>query len=106
MIELLYGSKDFDRIAWREIDQGRPVSIRIARVRKAFIHRLLSLYAHYDQELRKGRNRRDLLFSFGWRGFFAPALIGICNHARLAGMEIVVMDQGSTLEVRFQKPAT
>jgi len=86
MIELLYGAKDFDRIAWREIDEGRPVALRITGVRKALIHRILSLYAEYDRELRRGVNRRDLLFGFGWRGAFAPSILALCNHARLAGM--------------------
>jgi hypothetical protein len=104
MVELLYGAKDFDRVAWREIDEGRPVALRITGSRKARIHRILSLDDEYDRASRNSVNRRSLLFSLGWRAIFAPSIIGLCNHARLAGMSVVVKDKGSTLEVRFEKP--
>src|SRR5574340_302084 len=105
MIELLYGAKDFDRIAWKEIDEGRSVSLRITGFKKGFIHRIIELYAEYDRESRRGINRRDLLFAFAWRSLFAPSILSLCNHARLAGMGIVVKDRGATLEVKFEKPA-
>src|SRR5258706_14624493 len=98
MIELIYGAKNFDRIAWKEIDEGRPVTIRVTGVRKPFVYRILALYAEYDRESRSGRNRRDLLFAFGWRSIFVPSLLGIVNHARLSGMSLTMKDQGSTLE--------
>jgi hypothetical protein len=106
MLELLYGAKDFDRIAWKEIDEGRPVALRVVGPKKARIHHILSLYDEYDRASRNGVNRRSSLWSFGWRAILAPSIIGLCNHARLAGMSIVVLDKGSTLEVKFEKPFT
>jgi hypothetical protein len=103
MVELLYGAKDFDRIAWREIDEGRPVALRITGSRKALIHRILTLYAESERASRDGTRERRPLFGLAWRAMFAPSIVGLCNHARLAGMTVVVQDKGSTLEVRFEK---
>ena len=104
MLELLYGAKDFDRIAWKEIDEGRPVALKIVGSKKTRVHRILSMYDEYDRASRNGVSRRGLLWSLWWRAMFAPSIIGLCNHARLAGMSVVAVDKGSALEVKFEKP--
>src|SRR5262245_21225812 len=104
MLELPYGAKDFDRIAWKETNEGRRVALRVVGSKKARIHRILSLYDEYDRASRNGANRRSILWRLGWRAILTPVIVGLCNHARLAGMSVAVQDKGSTLEVKFEKP--
>jgi hypothetical protein len=102
MIELLYGVKDFVRLADKEIREGRPVAVRVVGWRKGFIYRTLALYAEYDR--RAGAVPKKMSLNLALRIMFAPSLMGLCDQARSSGMKIVIRDQGSSLEVRFEKP--
>ena len=66
--------------------------------------KLLALYAEYDHLSRKGMVPRGLFLNLSWRTLFAPSIMGLCNHARSAGMAITVYEKGMVLEVRFEKP--
>jgi hypothetical protein len=102
MIELLYGAKNFVRVVDKEIREGRPVAIRVTGWRKGFIYRTLALYAEFDP--RAGAMSKKMSLKLALRIMLAPSLIGLCHQARSSGMEIVMRDRGSSLEVRFQKP--
>lgn len=104
MIELMYGAKDFASVADKEIREGRPVAIRVVGWRKGFIYRTLALYADYDRKA--GAVRKKTSLSLALRIMLAPQLMGLCHQARSSGMEIVMRDHGSSLEVRFQRPET
>lgn len=105
MLELLYGSAGFAPLAWREIDARRPVALRVTGWRKRTIHKTLSLYAEYDHQSRARNVSREQSFNLGWRSLLVPSLMGLVNHARARGMSVTVIDQGSTLEIRFAEPA-
>jgi hypothetical protein len=102
MIELLYGAKNFVGIADKEIREGRPVAIRVTGWRKGFIYRTLALYAEFDRKA--GAMSKKMSLSLALRIMFTPSLMGLCYQARSSGMGIVIRDQGSSLEVRFEKP--
>jgi hypothetical protein len=102
MIELMYGANDFARVADKEIREGRPVAIRVTGWRKTFIYRTLALYAKFDRGA--GSMPKKTSLALALRIMLAPQLMGLCHQARSSGMEIVMRDHGSSLEVRFQKP--
>jgi hypothetical protein len=102
MIELMYGAKDFARVADREIREGRPVAIRVTGWRKGFIYRTLALYAEFDR--RHGSMQKKTSLGLALRVMLVPQFMGLCHQARSSGMEIVMRDHSSSLEVRFQKP--
>src|SRR5690242_9313500 len=104
MIELMYGAHDFARVADREIREGRPVAIRITGWRKGFIYRTLALYAQFDQ--RPGSMPKKTSLGLALRVLLVPQFMGICHQARSSGLEIVMRDHGTSLEVRFEKPPT
>ena len=104
MIELMYGAQDFARVADKEIREGRPVAIRVTGWRKGFIYRTLALYAEFDRK--PGAMPKKTSLGLALRVMLAPQLMGLCHQARSSGMEIVMRDHGSSLEVRFQKPET
>lgn len=104
MIELMYGAKDFVRMADKEIQEGRPVAIRVTGRRKAFIYRTLALYTQFDRKA--GSMPKSASLGLALRVLLVPQFMGLCHQARSSGMEIVVRDHGSSLEVRFQKPQT
>jgi hypothetical protein len=103
VIELFYNAKNYDQIAWKEIDQGRSVAIRVTGWRKKLIYDLVSLYNKYEVSRAKGVNDRGVLFKISWRAIITGPFFGVCNHARLKGMSIVVQDKDSTLLVKFEK---
>src|SRR5262249_15869778 len=98
MIELMYGAKDFARIAGKEIREGRPVAIRGIGWRKGFIYRTLALYADFDR--RPGSMPKKTSVGLALRVMLVPQFMGLCHLARSSGMEIVMRDQGSSLEVK------
>jgi hypothetical protein len=102
MIELLYGSKDFAHVADKEIREGRAVAIRVTGWRKRFIYRTLALYAEFDRN--RGAMPKKTSLALALRIMLTPSLMGLCDIARSTGMEIVMRDHVSSLEVRFQKP--
>jgi|SRR5712664_4606844 len=102
MIELMYGAKNFARVADKEIRESRPVAIRVVGWRKGFIYRTLALYAQYDRKA--GAVPKKMSLNLALRIMLAPQFMGLCHQARSAGMEIVMRDHGSSLEVRFEKP--
>ena len=104
MIELIYGTKDFARIAWQEIEAGRPVALRVTGWKRRLIHQTLSLYAENDRLWRSGKAKRTLALRLAWRTMLTPPLIGLCHYAQSSGMAVTVLDKGTTLEVRFEKP--
>src|SRR6266581_4718464 len=102
MVELLYGTKNFARIADEEIREGRAVAVRVHGWRRPFIYRLLSLYAEYDRVSRHGPAPKDLSLGLAWRILLAPALFGLVHQARSSGMGLVVRDTAKSLEVRLE----
>jgi hypothetical protein len=104
MIELMYGAKDFARVADKEIREGRPVAIRVTGWRKAFVYRTLALYAEFDRKTASMPKKTSL--GLALRIMLVPQLMGLCHQARSSGMEILMRDHGSSLEVRFQRPET
>ena len=102
MIELMYGAKDFARIVDREIAEGRTVAIRVTGWRRAVIYRTLALYAELDRKA--GSMRKSASLGLALRVLFVPQFMGLCDQARSSGMEILVRNHGTSLEVRFQKP--
>ena len=101
MIEITYGSKDFDRTAWRHIDSGDAIAIRVSGKRSKHVYKFLSVYRDYEEKLSRGINSRKLLFVLAFRSLSAPSLFGICNHARLAGMGITTTQQNGDLIVNI-----
>ena len=106
MVELLYGTKNFARIADEEIREGRPVAVRVHGWRRPFIYRLLSLYAEHDRLSRKGSAPRNLSLTLAWRIFLVPTLFGLIHQARSSGMGLLVRDTGKSLEVRLEPSNT
>lgn len=104
MINIKYGSKNWNIKSTEEIEAGRPVVIQIFGRRKDFIYKLLSSYAEYSQLPNDGRASRKLFFDMGWRSMLAPSIMGICVRSRTLGMAMTVTEEGAALEVRFQKP--
>ena len=104
MLEIAYGEKGFASLVWKEIDAGRPVALKVVGRKRQIIHRALSLYAEYDRLSRKGELRRWLLLSLAWQTLRTGPFMGLCNHARSAGMAVAAYEKGPTLEVRFEKP--
>ena len=91
-------------VADKEIREGRPVAVRVTGWRKAFIYRTLALYAESDRKA--GAMPKKTSLGLALRIMLAPQLMGLCHQARSTGMEILMRDHGSSLEVRFQKPQT
>src|SRR5690242_8067480 len=106
MVELLYGTKNFARIADEEIRGGRAISVRVHRWRRPFIYRLLSMYAEFDRVSRDGQAPRSLSLGLAWRVLFAPTLFGLIHQARSSGMGLLVRDTGKSLEVRLEPSNT
>ena len=104
MLEISYGEKGSVLRAWKEIDAGRPVILKIVGRKRQFIRRTLSLYAEYDRLSRKGELRRGLHLSLAWRTLLSPSFMGLCNHARSAGMAVAAYEKEQILEVRFESP--
>ena len=105
MIEIQYGSKYYAVRALREIEEGRPVTLKIFGWRKKFIRHLVLLFIEYDQLSRKGKVSRGLLFSLGWKSLLSlpimGSITGLCHDARSMGMAVAVYEKGEVLEVRF-----
>lgn len=104
MLEITYGQKNFASLAWKEIDAGRPLALKIFGRQRQFLHRTLSLYAEYDRLSRKGEIRTGVYLSLAWRALLSPSFISLCNHARSAGMAVAAYDKEDLLEVRFESP--
>jgi len=102
MVELLYGAKDYARIAESEIRQGRPVALVFNGWRRPFVHRAISMYADFDQLHRATGAPRRLSLGVVWRILVAPVLFGLIHQARSSGMSILVRDSGQNLAVRFE----
>ena len=102
MIELLYSTKDFAKIADREIREGRAFAVRFNGWRRPFVYRLLSLYAEHDRLSQRGSAPRSLSLGLAWRILLAPTLFGLIHQARSSGMGLVVRDTGISLEVRLE----
>ena len=102
-MKVLYGEKKFASLAWKEIDAGRPVTLIVIGWKIKLIQKLLMLYRDYDRMSSMGEFQLKLVFSLTWRTFLSPSFIGLCNHARSLGMAVAAYEQGSTLEVRFEK---
>lgn len=101
MIEIQYSSKDYASLVWKEIDEGRAVSLRISGWKSKFIYRLVLMFIEYDQLSRKGQVSRGLYFGLGWRSLFALSIMGLCHHARSAGMAVAAYENGAGLEIKF-----
>jgi len=97
MVELLYGAKDYARIAESEIRQGRPVALVFNGWRRPFVHRAISMYADFDQLHRATGAPRRLSLGVVWRILVAPVLFGLIHQARSSGMSILVRDSGQNL---------
>ena len=103
MLEISYGEKGFASRAWKEIEAGRPVALKVVGRKRQVILRALSLYAEYDRLSRKGGVRRGLLLRLAWQTLRSSPFIGLCNHARSAGMAVAAYEEGQILEVKFEK---
>jgi hypothetical protein len=105
MIEIQYGTKDYGLRAWNEIEEGHPVALKILGWRTKLIRHLVSQFIEYDQLTRKGKLSRGIFFSLGLKSLLsrpiAGAVMGLCHHARSAGMTVAVYEKGEALEVRF-----
>ena len=104
MLVILYGEANFASRAWKEMDTGQPVALKIIGRQRHVINKTLSLYAEYDQLLRERKLRKWLLISLAWRTLLSPSFVGLCNHARSVGMAVTAFENKLTLEVRFEKP--
>src|SRR5437773_12126799 len=102
VVELLFGTSDFARIADREIREGRAVSLRFHGWRRPFVYRLLARYAEYDRLSQRGTPPRRVSLGLAWRILLAPTLFGLVHQARSLGVGLVVRDTGTTLEVRLE----
>ena len=102
MVELLYGTKNFARIADAEIREGRPLAVRVHGWRRPFVYRILSRYAEYDRAAQGGPVLRKLSLATAWSILLAPTLFGLIHQARSSGMGLVVRDTGKSLEVRLE----
>jgi len=102
MVELLYGAKNFTRIADKEIRAGRAVAFIYTGWRRPFIFRILSMYAEHDRLSRGKYVPRSLSLGLAWRVLLAPSLFGLITQARLSGMSVIVRDTGESLEVRLE----
>jgi hypothetical protein len=102
VVELLYGTKNFARIADEEIREGRAIAVRVHGWRRPFIYRLLSLYAEHDRISQQGPAPRNLSLGLAWRILLAPTLFGLIHQARSSGMSLLVRDTGKSLEVRLE----
>ena len=107
MLEITYGQKNFISLAWKEIDVGRPVALKVVGRKRPFVRRTLALYAEYDRLSRKGEIRTGVYLSLAWRTLFSPSFISLCNHAQSAGMAVAAYEEEEdVLEIRFAKPQT
>jgi len=102
MVELLYGTRNFARIADEEIREGRPLAVRVHGWRRPFVYRILARYAEYDRAAQRGRVPRKLSLATAWSVLLAPTLFGLIHQARSSGMGLVVRDTGKSLEVRLE----
>ena len=101
VIEITYGSKDYDRVARRHIDDGDAIAIRVSAKRSKSVYKFLSAYCDYEEKLSRGINSRKLLLVLALRSFGAVSLFGICNHARLVGMGMTTAQQDGDLIVNI-----
>ena len=105
MTEIQYGSKNYAVRALKEIEEGRPVTLKIFGWRKKFIRHLVLLFIEYDQLSRKGKVSRGLLFSLGWKSLLSlpimGSITGFCHVARSVGMAVAMDEKGEALEIKF-----
>ena len=105
MIEIQYGAKEYALHAWNEIEKGHPVALKILGWRRKLIRHLVSQFIEYDRLARKGMVPRALFFSLGLKSLLllpiAGAVMGLCHHARSAGMAVAMDEKGEALEIKF-----
>ncbi len=105
MIEIKYGSKNYAMQVWKEIDEGRPVVLKIFGWRRKLVRHMVLMFIEYDQLSRKGKVSRGFYFSFGWKSLLSlpitGSITGLCHHARSMGMAVVVYEKEEALEIRF-----
>lgn len=106
MLEIEYGEKGFASRAWKEIEAGRPVALKVVGSKRQIIIRALSLYAEHDRLSREGGVSRGLLLRLAWQTFRSSPFIGLCNHGRSAGMTVAAYEKENLLEIKFEKPKT
>src|SRR5271154_1215211 len=105
MIEIQYGSQNYCSRAWKEIDEGHPVTIIIMGWRRRLIRHMVLLFIEYDQLSRKGKVSRGLYFRLGWKTLLSlpimGGIIGLCHQARSVGLAVAADENGKTLEIKF-----
>lgn len=101
MLVIEYGAKDFEKVAWKAIDERQPVQIVVRDGKRGAVKKALDLYRQYFDGRRKGVKDRSLWFKFGYYAIRMPTFWGIYNHAELARAQVVSDEQGDSLLISF-----
>jgi len=98
-----YGDRKFDRLAWDAIDRGEPLDVVVRGWRVPILRRSMPLCeASFGRERRSGSHTRGEKLCVALYGWFSPWLLGIYNHAIIAGMTAQWRETEGAILVSFR----
>lgn len=104
MLTLDYQDKNIDIDAFAAINRKEPFKIIVRGWKREKLKRAVSFYRAYFDTKDKGNRTLVTWLKFGYFGFAAPTFWGICNNARLSGMEVGFYETEESLVVSFAFP--
>jgi hypothetical protein len=101
-ISVAYSLRNADDVAWAAIDRSEPVDIVVEGWRVAFVKRSLPLCELFFRSGHPLRRHVRHLLAMALYGCVTPSLVGIYNHAVVAGMRATWRESGNSLIVSFR----
>ena len=102
MLTVEYSVRNFD-LAWDAIDRGEPLDVIVRGWRVPILRRSMPLCAvFFGRERRSGRHTPSEILRIGLYGWFSPWLLGIYNHAIVAGMTAQWRETEGAIIVSFR----
>jgi len=101
-MNVTYGVSGFASVVQGEIDARRQVALIVRGRRRRIALRILALYAIHELHPSESGRTRAMYAGMAWRSFLIPTFMGLCVHARQAGMSIKAYEKPDCLEVHFE----
>ena len=101
LIELVYGTKDFDQNAWRHIDRREAIAVRVSGRKAKPAYAFISAYLDYLRKREHGINDRMLLLKMASQSWRIPFLCAVFVHAHLSRMVISTAQRDEDLIVKI-----
>ena len=98
-MNVLYGATGSATAVQREIDERREVVLTVTGWKRRIALRIIVLYAAHESHAPERSGMRAVYAGMAWRSFLLATLLGLCLHARPAGVSIKAYGKSECLAV-------